>query len=177
MKRLNAKELRTTKPNLDLVKKIKKNPIFIICDNVLDTYNIGAIFRLADACAVKKVYLCGETETPPNTRIKKASINTWQWVEWEYAETALEAIKKLKMKNPKIKIVAIEQHKKSISLYKFKPNFPLALVVGNESFGVRKQVLEIVDSVVEVPMYGVNFSLNVMVCLGIVLYKTLEFLA
>ncbi|MEK7450927.1 MAG: TrmH family RNA methyltransferase, partial [Patescibacteria group bacterium] len=76
MLKLKAKELRTTIPSEKQLKKIKKNPIYIILDNVLDTYNVGAIFRLADAVAAKRILLCGETETPPHTRIKKASINT-----------------------------------------------------------------------------------------------------
>jgi len=108
MRKLNARELRTTPVDLDEAKKIRKNPITIICDNVLDTYNVGAIFRLADAVAAEKVYLCGATETPPNSKIKKASINTWQWVCWQYAETATAAISRLrqdydgqaKIKNP-----------------------------------------------------------------------------
>ncbi len=82
MIKLAAKELRTTKPDLKDLKGIKKNPIYIVLDNVMDTYNIGSIFRLADAVSAEKVILCGATETPPDTRIKKASINTTEWVAW-----------------------------------------------------------------------------------------------
>ena len=91
MIKLGAAELRTTIPNPEELKKIKKNPICIILDNVMDTYNVGSIFRLADAVAAEKVILCGQTETPPHTRIKKASINTTEWVAWSYASTAVEA--------------------------------------------------------------------------------------
>src|SRR5215813_12107818 len=108
--KLGAKELRTTSSSDDLKKHLKKNPIFIICDNVIDTYNIGSIFRLADAVAAEKVYLCGVSETPPNTRIKKASINTTEWVKWEYFEKTEEAIKSLKSRVPNLKITAIEQN-------------------------------------------------------------------
>jgi len=99
MLKLNAKELRTTEPDLEAYSEIPKHEISIIVDNVLDTYNVGSIFRLADAIAVKKVYLCGQTLTPPNSRIKKASINTWQWVNWEYKQTALDAIESIKTSN------------------------------------------------------------------------------
>jgi len=84
MIKLRAKDLRTTKGDPDIIKNLKKNPIYIVLDNVLDTYNIGAIFRLADAVSAEKVILCGQTETPPHTRIKKASINTTEWVTWCY---------------------------------------------------------------------------------------------
>jgi len=80
--KLNAAELRTSVPSKVQLAKIKKNPIYIVLDNVLDTYNIGSIFRLADAVAAEKVILCGGSEIPPHTRIKKASINTTEWVSW-----------------------------------------------------------------------------------------------
>src|SRR5713226_9237224 len=94
--KLGASQLRTTKSTDRERSQIKRNPVYIILDSVLDTYNVGAIFRLADAVAAEKVILCGLTETPPHTRIKKASINTTEWVSWEYCETAVEAIKKVK---------------------------------------------------------------------------------
>jgi tRNA G18 (ribose-2'-O)-methylase SpoU len=176
MIKLNARELRTQEPDGEEVKKLKKNPIYIICDSVLDTYNVGAIFRLADAAAVTKVYLCGQTETPPNPKIKKASISTWKWVEWEYAETAVSAISKIKSQISNLKVVCVEQDKKSIAFKDFKPDFPLAIIVGNESFGLSKEILSVCDEIVELPMYGINRSLNVMVSCGIVLYRILEFL-
>ncbi len=174
--KLNARQLRTGAPDQSILTSIKKNPITIIVDNVLDTYNVGAIFRLADATSCEKVYLCGETLTPPNHRIKKASINTWEWVNWSYAATPLQAIAEYKRNNPKGKIVAIEQTGKSIPLFTYAPMFPIALVVGNESYGVSKEVLDVADEIVELPMYGINTSLNVMVCCGIVLYKCIEHL-
>lgn len=172
--RLNAQQLRTGEPDPKLAASIKKNPIYIICDNVLDTYNIGSIFRLADAVAAEKVFLCGDTETPPNTRIKKASINTTGWVNWEHVVSAEAAIKKLKFKIKHLQVIIIEQHTKSIPLSKLKVDFPLAVVVGNETNGVSQDVLDIADVIVELPMYGINKSLNVMVSCGIVLYKLLE---
>ena len=162
MIKLNAKALRTNSGDFNEARKIKKNPIYIILDNVLDTYNIGSIFRLADAVAAEKVYLCGETLTPPNHRIKKASINTWQWVEWEYCETAVEAIKKLQSchserseesptnvglhaqeilrstQDDKLQIIVVEQDKRSIPYTKMQVDFPVAIVVGNETYGVFK---------------------------------------
>jgi len=172
--KLNAQELRTTPVDPEEAGKIKKNPITIICDNVLDTYNVGAIFRLADAVAAEKVYLCGATETPPNSKIKKASINTWQWVEWEYAKTAKDAVLKCQMLNTKCQIVAVEQDARSIPFQKAEYQVPLAIVVGNETYGVSKEVLDIADTIVEIPMWGINTSLNVMVSCGIVLYEAMK---
>ncbi len=172
--KLNAQELRTTPMDLEKAKRIKRNPITIICYNVLDTYNVGAIFRLADAVAAEKIYLCGGTETPPNSKIKKASINTWQWVDWEYQSTALAAIEYLKSYTPNIKVLAVEQDERSIPFYTAEYQFPLAIVVGNETYGVSKEALDIVDEIVEIPMWGVNKSLNVMVSCGIIVYEAIK---
>lgn len=173
--KLGAKDLRTTTPSKEQVQKIKKNPIYIILDNVLDTYNVGAIFRLADAVAAEKVILCGQTEIPPHTRIKKASINTTEWVEWQYFADAKTAILNLKNEISNIKIVAIEQDPKAVQYDKIQYQFPIALVVGHETEGVSKEVLKIADQIVELPMWGVNKSLNVMVSLGIILYEVMKY--
>ncbi len=173
MIKLKAKDIRAKKPTSAEFAKIKKNPIYIILDNVLDTYNIGAIFRLADAVAAEKVILCAGSEIPPHTRIKKASINTTEWVTWSYAPTAVVALQELKAQNEKLKIVAIEQDRRSVPYDKFNYKFPIALVVGHETDGVSKEVLKMADGIVELPMHGVNVSLNVMVSLGIVLYRVI----
>ncbi len=177
MLKLVAKELRTTKPSTEDLAKIKRREIYFILDNVLDTYNVGGIFRLADAIGVKKVYLCGETETPPNPRIKKASINTTEWVGWEYAETAVSAIEKLKLKIENLTVVAVEQDEKSIPYTEIDYRLPLVLVVGNETTGCSRETLEACNYIAEVPMFGVNISLNVIISLGIVSYGMLTKLA
>lgn len=174
MIKLDAKALRASQVDPEKIKVLPKNPIYIILDDVLDTYNIGSIFRLADAVAAEELIITGRSELPPNSRIKKASINTTEWVKWRYEETAEMAISNLKLKAPDLKVIAIEQSPKSIPYTEVKWQFPVALIVGNESAGVSKEALGLVDEVVELPMHGVNVSLNVMVSLGIVLYKALE---
>ena len=174
MIKLRAKDLRTTKGDPDIIKNLKKSPIYIILDNVLDTYNIGAIFRLADAVSAEKVILCGQTETPPHTRIKKASINTTEWVDWQYFADAKTAISNLKNQISNIKIIAVEQDKRSIPYTKTEYSFPIALVVGHETEGVSEETLAQCDQIVEIPMWGVNTSLNVMVSLGIVLFEVMK---
>lgn len=174
MIKLGAKELRTTEADEESKKQLQKNPLYIICDNVIDTYNVGSIFRLADAVAATKVYLTGVTETPPNTRIKKASINTTEWVNWEYFSTTEEAIEQVRREVPGVQVVAIEQSPQSVPFDKAEYQFPLCLVVSNETSGATQEVLGMVDLIVEMPMWGVNKSLNVMVSLGIVLYQVIQ---
>jgi 23S rRNA (guanosine2251-2'-O)-methyltransferase len=172
--KLNSAKLRKTKSGELSSKAIKKNEIYIILDNVLDTYNVGAVFRLADAVAAKKIFLCGYTETPPNTRIKKTSINTVDLTEWQRFERTTDAILHLRSYILDLKVIAIEQSSKSIDYTKVDYSYPIALIIGNETHGVSKDVLELCDQIVELPMFGVNVSLNTMVSLAIILYKVLE---
>lgn len=166
--KLNAKQLRVTPPTSDQLAKIKRRPIYIVLDNVLDTYNIGSIFRLADAVGACEVILCGGSEIPPSSRIHKAAVGTETWVPWRYFPTAAEFLRDFKGQ-----IVAVEQDKRAIGLKSLKADLPLALVVGHETAGVSKEALDLADVIVEIPMYGVNRSLNVHVSASIVLYKLL----
>lgn len=172
MKKLNAKGLRKKEADENLIKKIKRSPIYIIVDEVNDTYNIGSLFRLADAISAKKVYLCGKMDFPPSSKIHKAAVGTENWVKWEKRETALEVVKELKKKG--VQIIVVEQHPKSISYSNLKPSFPCSIVVGNETFGVKKEVIKNADIVVELPMLGINRSFNVWGSAAVVAYKILE---
>jgi len=188
--KLNAKELRTVDEAeiQEKLKNLKRKPIYFILENIYDTYNIGGIFRLADAIGVSKMYLCGQMEIPPNSKIKKASIGTYKIVPWEYKKTAKEAIEELKsdmshsrengnLKIPdqvgddkSIQIIAVEQDEKSVPYTDIAYSFPIALVLGNETYGVTKETLALVDHVAEIPMWGINRSLNVIVSAAIVSY-------
>ena len=137
MVKLGAKELRVSKPSLKDLKKLRKNPIYIVVDNVLDAYNVGGIFRLADAVSAEKVILCGETETPPHTRIKKASINTTEWVAWSYASTAVEALQELKTQNSKL--LPLNKVKKVYLTIKLNINFQQHLLWGTSQKASRKK--------------------------------------
>lgn len=127
---------------------------------------------MADAVAAEKIYLCGQTEAPPNHKIMKASVGTYKWVPWEKVSTALDAVHEVKEEHSDCQIIVIEQDPRSISYTELKPKLPLALIVGNETAGISKEVKERADVIVELPMFGVNRSLNVMVTCGIVLYTT-----
>ncbi len=174
MKKLNSKELRKQKPEDGDMEAIKRNPICFVLDNVIDTYNIGSMFRLADAVAAEKVYICGEVEYPPNSRIHKAAVGTEEWVPWEKRDTTIETVKELKTKG--YQVISIEQSPDSIpvGILPGKVDFPVALVVGNETLGVSKEVLDYSDVTVELPMFGVNKSLNVWGSAAVGAYKLIE---
>lgn len=146
----------------------------MVLDNVIDTYNIGSLFRLSDAIAAEKMYICGDTEYPPNSRIHKAAVGTEEWVPWEKVEKTVDLIAKFKEEG--IQTIAVEQSPRSISfsLLPIKINFPCAIIVGNETTGISQEVLGMCDLIVEMPMFGVNKSLNVWGSAAIIAYKVIE---
>jgi tRNA G18 (ribose-2'-O)-methylase SpoU len=172
--KLNAQQLRQLK-NPEKLPKIKRWPVYFILENIYDTYNVGGLFRLADALAIEKIYLCGETETPPNPKIKKASIGTYKIVAWEYKKTAKEAIEEIRRrvavkKTNQVSIYAVEQHPNSIPYHQADYQLPIALIFGNETYGILPETLKLADQIVEIPMFGINKSLNVIVSAAIIGY-------
>jgi 23S rRNA (guanosine2251-2'-O)-methyltransferase len=174
MTKLNSKQLRKSNPSEEEIKNIKRNPISLVLDNIIDTYNIGSLFRLADAIAAEKIYLCGDIEYPPSSRIHKAAVGTEAWVPWEKRNSIKETVKELKSRG--IQIIVVEQSIKAInySLLPFKINFPCAIVVGNETDGISKEVQDEADIIVEIPMFGINKSFNVWGSAAVIAYKSLE---
>ncbi len=174
MQRLKPRALRKSEPSDKDLTKIKRNPIYLVLDNVQDTYNIGSLFRLADAIAAKKIYLCGEMEYPPSSRIHKAAVGTEAWVTWEKADKTVKVVKDLKDKG--VQIIAVEQDRRAINYEKLEPKFPVAIVVGHETTGVSREALDLADTIVELPMYGINHSFNVWGSAAVVAYKVLGFI-
>ncbi len=172
MIRLNAKQLRKSSPGHEETSVLSKNPIYLVLDNVIDTYNIGSLFRLADAVGVTKIFLCGDMEYPPSSRIHKAAVGTENWTPWEKKASALEVVQALQKQN--VEVIAVEQHTNSTNYKNISPNFPVAIVVGNETSGVSPEVLKVANKIVELPMMGINKSFNVWGSAAVVCYKILE---
>jgi 23S rRNA (guanosine2251-2'-O)-methyltransferase len=174
MGKYNAKQLRKMETIEEELKNIKRNPIYLVLDEIIDTYNIGSLFRLADAVAVEKMYLCGDMDYPPSSRIHKAAVGTENWVPWEKKSSTLEVVKDLKSNG--VQIIAVEQDSRSIHYSQITDNLkqPCAIVVGHETEGVSKEVLNEADVIVEIPMYGINKSFNVWGSAAVVCYKILE---
>ena len=150
--------------------RLKEELLFyIVCDNIRSLENIGSIFRTADALGINKIFLCGISGKPPNSKISKTALGAENWIPWEYHWQVWKVIEKLKKE--KFLIVALEQTENSLSYNKFKPRFPIALVIGNEVKGVSKSVLKRADKIISLPMFGKKESLNVAVAFGIAGYE------
>ena len=147
----------------------KKLLFYVICDNIRSLENIGSIFRTADALAIDKIFLCGICGRPPNSKISKTALGAENWLKWEYQALTWRLIEKLKKEG--ISIIALEQRKNSLPYTKFKPKFPLALVIGNEIKGISPSVLKRADKIISLPMFGKKESLNVAVAFAVASYE------
>jgi tRNA G18 (ribose-2'-O)-methylase SpoU len=165
------------KLNNQAMKRGAEKEIYLILHNIRSAYNIGSIFRTAEAVVgVKKIFLTGYSPTPVdkfgkiNLKIKKTALGAEKIVKWEKYQNISYLIAKLKSRD--IKLVAVEQSPASQNYRKFKPKYPLAFVFGNEIRGLSKRTLKQCDVTIEIPMPGQKKSLNVSIAAAIVLFSS-----
>lgn len=168
MKKRSMNELGRITP--EQFKKTAKIPLVIVLDNIRSMNNVGSIFRTCDAFLIEKLYLCGITAKPPHKDIAKTALGATESVEWEYVENVVDLVKQLKKKN--IKVYLIEQTDSSILLNQFLfPEDKMAIVLGNEVFGITDALLPLCDGAIEIPQLGTKHSLNVTIAAGIVIWE------
>lgn len=172
MKKFTTEELISKKGDLNKLRTAKRFEVYLILDNIRSMYNVGAIFRTADAARVKKLYLCGITAAPPRKEIEKTALKTIEFVPWEHNENAIDVIEGLKDEN--VQIIALEQADQSINYREFDYKKPVAIIIGNEVDGISQEVLNLCDAAVEIPMQGIANSLNVATAAGIVLFEVIH---
>ncbi len=150
----------------------------LILNNIRSVHNVGSIFRTADGAGVSKIYMVGVTPDPVDRfgrerkDMSKVALGAEKKIPWEHAEEVQRLIKFLRSEG--YQIVALEQSEDSIDYKKFKPKFPLALILGEEVHGLPKEVLKDCDAIVEIPMMGEKESLNVSVAAGVGLFRILN---
>lgn len=148
---------------------MKNKKFYLILPDIRSCHNVGAMFRTADACGVDKIFLVGYTSHPPKPQIDKVSLGAEKWMPWESKKDLKKLIVSLKKKG--FQIVALEKNENSQELKKLKIEKDVALIVGNEVDGVKKNILKICDNISHITMYGKKESLNVSVAAGIAMYE------
>ena len=155
--------------SVDEFKSSDKTPIVIVLDNIRSLNNIGSVFRTADAFRLEKIYLCGITAQPPHRDIHKTALGATDSVEWVYYDDTQKAIEELKSDG--YQVTAVEQADQSTKLDRYNPaSGKVALIFGNEVFGVKEEVIKRSDLCVEIPQLGTKHSLNISVSVGIVVW-------
>ena len=151
-------------------RRLPESGIVVVLDNIRSAHNVGSAFRSSDSFKADRVCLCGICAVPPSAEIHKSALGAENSVQWEHYDDTMDAIRELRDNG--FTIVSIEQTEKSVSLDKFIPEKgrKYALVFGNEVEGVRQDVVDASDLSIEIPQFGTKHSLNVSVCVGIVLW-------
>ena len=168
MRKLENSDLE--RKSVEDFKEAKKTPLIIILDDIRSLHNIGSVFRTADAFIIEKIYLCGITAVPPNKEIHKTALGATETVNWEYKKEVLDVIVSLKKEGTVV--YAIEQVENAVYLQDFKVenNKKVALVFGNEVFGVSQKAIALCNGTIEIPQLGTKHSLNISVSVGIVVW-------
>ena len=151
-------------------KELPESGLVLVLDNIRSAHNVGSAFRTADSFRADKVYLCGICAVPPSAEIHKSALGAEDSVGWEHFDDTMDAIAALKSEG--YTVLSAEQTVNSVMLDAFVPD-PLkkyAVVFGNEVSGVRQDVVDASDLVIEIPQYGTKHSLNVSVSVGVVLW-------
>lgn len=148
----------------------KKHPITIICENVTNAPNIGSLFRACDAFGIEKLIFCG-SDIPLGRKMTKTSRATEKVVNYQVEETILPIVTKLKTEGFTVISLEITTNSKALNQYKFDTSKPIALVIGDENFGVSEEILKLSDATLHINMFGQNSSMNVVQATSICLYE------
>lgn len=144
-------------------------PVFALLDNIRSVWNVGSMFRTADSVALGGLYLCGMTATPPRPDIEKTALGATRSVPWDYWNDPVAAARHLKEQG--IPLIALEQTPQAVGWDRCDFPFPHCFIVGHEVRGVSRELLDLTDQVVEIPMAGMKQSLNVAVSFGILAFE------
>ncbi len=153
-------------------RRLPRNPMTVILDNLRSAFNVGSIVRTADCARIEKVIFCGITAHPPNQKIIKTAMGTLDYVPWEYVPTTAEAVERCRSEDRRV--ICLEVTDVSKPYHQIEYPQPLCLVVGNEALGISREVLEMADEIVEIPMRGFKNSVNVAVAFGIVAFEAVR---
>lgn len=156
--------------SVDEYKVQEKYPLVVALDDIRSLSNVGSIFRTCDAFNVEKIVLGGITGSPPHRDIQRTALGSTESVNWESEKDLVQYL--LKLKDDGYKLLALEQCENSIHPSSIdKSLFPCCLILGNEVDGVKQEIIDICDAVIEIPQEGTKHSLNVTIAGGIVLWE------
>src|SRR5580765_8358461 len=143
MRKLSMDELN--RKSVAEFKSTEKIPVIVLLENIRSAYNVGSVFRTADAFLIEAVFISGYTAKPPHKEITKTALGAQDAVDWKYFENTKLAIEQLRQNQ--YRVFAVEQVADSISLDKLSELDidKIAFIFGNEVSGVDHQTLALCD--------------------------------
>ena len=156
------------------VRRSVKTPVIAVLENIRSAYNVGSVFRTADAFLLEAVYIVGYSPYPPHKEIKKTALGAEETVTWKHFSHTQLAIDELRRDG--YRIFAIEQANEAVFLEKmaFDADQKWAVIFGNEVTGVEQETMLQCDGCLEIPQLGMKHSLNVATAAGVVLWEIIR---
>ncbi|NTV01303.1 MAG: RNA methyltransferase [Chlorobiaceae bacterium] len=148
----------------------RRHPVTLVLHNIRSMWNVGAMFRSADAAGIEKIVITGYTATPPRKEIDKVALGAQETVAWEHCADPVEAVMGLKRDGLRVFGLEITENSRPYDGLG-SADFPAAIIVGNEVEGIGDELLSLCDGVLEIPQYGTKHSLNVAVAAGIAMFE------
>ena len=141
--------------------------IIVVLDGIQDPGNLGTILRTIDSIGLTQVILSEKTADPYNPKVVRSTMGAIYRVNMIRSQNIIETLKNIKKHQYEIVATSL-QTEKSIYDNNYEKK---VIVVGNEANGVSKEILELANQKVKIPMPGKAESLNVAVATGIILYE------
>ena len=157
------KQLIAERPAVDLV---------FLLQALDDPVNVGALFRIADACGAREMVLVGETPAPPHPGISLTARGCDRRVAWRQEPRIEDAVAQLRAEG--YQLVAVELSENAVAYTDYAFGAKVCLVLGNEGAGVWPKALRLCDGAVFIPMYGKGPSLNVHVSAALAAWEVLR---
>lgn len=153
----------------------RKFPLQIIASDITSPLNVGSLFRICDALAIDRLYLCGDSATPPNTKITRTSRSTERSVPYENIDDAKLLAGRLR--DTGTLMISLEITASSIDIRsdefaaQIAADRMVCLILGSEKNGVSESLLKLSDVCVHIPMFGNNSSMNVITAAAIACFE------
>lgn len=141
--------------------------IIVVLDGVQDPGNLGTILRTVDSVNLKQIILSPGCADPYNPKVVRSTMGAIFRLNIIEAKNIIETLKEIKKNKYKIMATSLETNE---SIYTVDYN-KKAIIIGNEANGVSKEVLEIANEKIKIPMLGKTESLNAAVATGVILYE------
>lgn len=141
--------------------------IIVALDGIQDPGNLGTILRTVDSIGLKQILVSKETADVYNPKVVRSTMGAIFRVKVIECEDLEKTLKEIKKHKYEIVVTSLQTNE---SIYDIEYNKKV-IVIGNEANGVSKEIQEIADKKVKIPMLGKTESLNASVATGIVLYE------
>ena len=135
-------------------------PLILVADNIRAAVNIGGLFRTAEFFGAQALWLCGYTATPEHPHVARSAMGAEKLIPWRWFENVRDAVSELR--DAGFHLYALETAEQAENIASCRFQFPAALILGNERFGIDPEILAMADSVVAISAHGVKNSLNVV---------------